>query len=49
MILEDILLCKISWSVHRQSCLTEMLPMNVFWGDSVREVEKFEEHAGELG
>jgi len=27
----------------------KILPMNVFWGDSVREVEKFEEHAGESG
>jgi len=41
MILGDVSLCKISWSAHRQSVLTKTLPMNVYWGDSVREVEKF--------
>ena len=48
MILGDILPCKISWSAHRQSSLTEKLPMNVCLGDSIREVEGFEVHAGDL-
>jgi len=47
MILGDILLCKISWLAHRQSSLTEKLSMNVCLGDSVREVEGFEVHAGD--
>jgi len=49
MILGDVSLCKISRLAHRQSFLMEMLPMNVYWEDSVREVERFEVHAGRLG
>ena len=47
MILGDDLLCRISRSAHRQLSLTEKLPMNVCLGDSVREVEGFEVHAGD--
>ena len=47
MILGDDLLSRISRSVHQQFSLTEKLPMNVCLGDSVREVEGFEVHAGD--
>ena len=49
MILGDISLCRISWSAHRQSTLTEQLPMSGCLGDLVRVVEKFEVHTGDLG
>jgi hypothetical protein len=49
MILGDILLCGISWLAHRQSTLTEKLPMSGCLGDLVRAVEKFEVHAGDPG
>ena len=49
MILGDILLCRIFWSANRQSTLTEQLPMSGCLGDLVREVEKFEVHAGDPG
>ena len=49
MILGDILLCKISWSGHRQFILTEKLPMSGCLGDLVREVERFEEYTGDPG
>jgi len=49
MILGDILLCRISWSAHRQSTLTEKLPMSGYLGGLVRKVEKFEVHAEHPG
>jgi len=49
MILGDVSLYKISRSAYRQSFLTETLPMNVYWEDSVREVERFEVRARKPG
>jgi len=49
MILGDILLCRISWSAHRQSTLTKKLPMSGSLGGLVQKVEKFEVHAEDLG
>ena len=49
MILGDILLCRISWSAHRQSTLTELLLMSGCLGDLVWEVEKFEVRAEDPG
>jgi len=46
MILGDISLCKISRSAHRQSTLTEQLPISGCLRDLVRVVEKFKVYAG---
>jgi len=48
MILRDISLYEISWPAHRQSILTERLPMSECLGDLVLVVEKLKVHAGNL-